>query len=365
MLQKILNFLKVLFLRRRNSEDIKDKKHTNEDPIWKVMNLIVILGFAMIICISINNFKFSTDEIAIYLITTFIFSLGLLVVIAGASFMSGGLIGFLFGIPRILQNNSENNKDILIKETVIIQNDNLVQVSDWLTKIIVGVGLTQLHNIPFALKSLGDFIQVSASSNVSITVNTSISVIIYFTITGFAFSYLWTRIYFTPLIANTTNNIEALLAKKEKEVELKNKELNTMASSFIETTKDIRQEALLDSKYNNDPQKGKWGGTNKSNERILSAFVSETSFNNQFFNVTLLVKTTNPNNPLRGYVTFHLHDTFIRPIRKVKVVNEKAQIDIIAFGAFTVGVVCDDGETKLELDLATDIPNIPELFKER
>ena len=59
-----------------------------------------------------------------------------------ACIVAGAVIGFLFGIPKILQGNSNNtatqneeNKDYRIQV-----NTNLTEISDWLTKIIVGSG---------------------------------------------------------------------------------------------------------------------------------------------------------------------------------------------------------------------------------
>src|SRR5262245_24939954 len=63
-----------------------------------------------------------------------------------ACLVSGAFIGFLFGIPRVLEearkteenqrNKRQENKSAAYRVQV---NTNLEQVSDWLTKIIVGV----------------------------------------------------------------------------------------------------------------------------------------------------------------------------------------------------------------------------------
>ena len=45
-------------------------------------------------------------------------------------------------------------------------------------------------------------------------------------------------------------------------------------------------------------------------------------------------------------------------------VNGIATLQLIAYGAFTVGAECDGGTTKLELNLA-ELPDAPQLFKER
>jgi predicted secreted protein len=55
----------------------------------------------------------------------------------------GGLLGFLFGIPRTLQQEAsqatEQNRKDRPQETNYAVNTNLDQISDWLTKILVGV----------------------------------------------------------------------------------------------------------------------------------------------------------------------------------------------------------------------------------
>ncbi len=56
---------------------------------------------------------------------------------------AGFLVGFLFGIPRVLQ-----GEDVLPGQQPEYRqrvNTNLEQISDWLTKIIVGLGLVELR----------------------------------------------------------------------------------------------------------------------------------------------------------------------------------------------------------------------------
>lgn len=87
------------------------------------------------------------------------FAIGLL--IAGASLAAGLLIGFLFGIPRTLQKESQPSDAVKAEgpETGTYGvNTNLEQISDWLTKIIVGVGLVQLTVIPGKLRGLADYL---------------------------------------------------------------------------------------------------------------------------------------------------------------------------------------------------------------
>lgn len=87
---------------------------------------------------------------------------GLLV--GGAAAALGALVGFIFGIPRVLQDDQpvviqtpDPTAAVATQGLVdkVHANTNLEQVSDWLTKIIVGVTLVQVGSIPGALGRLG------------------------------------------------------------------------------------------------------------------------------------------------------------------------------------------------------------------
>lgn len=340
---------------------------TNDNNrIWRIIRLIVFLGFVMILFICVGNLTRVDKTSIVNLRLSYFGAVGLLVLMGGASFMCGGLMGFLFGIPRIIQNNRVASEN----ETSVAQNDNLVEVSDWLTKIIVGVSLTQINNIPDFLQTFGEKITKNAP-NSGVTVNSAVSVIIYFSITGFAASYLWTRLYFAKLLANTHKDLNQLLKTKEQELQIKEQVLETKVKELETKDKELSVMAETiklnepDKIHENDPQKGKWGGIPKRNDRIISAEVSTTTFNSDLFNVKLIVKSTSVEKPLEGLVQFHLHDTFINPVRSIEAVNGEAVLELISYGAFTAGVSCDNGNTKLELDLATDVPGVPELFKLR
>jgi len=197
--------------------------------IWMVIMFLAILGVGFIIMISFQvspkESKKSTtnteslkqscenwtqiksseqkekqnDKWKAYLI-----ALGTGLLIAGASFSSGALSGFLFGIPRIINSSNLSSKEFT--QSVVLHNDNLVQISDWLTKIIVGVGLTQINTLPDKLYKLGKVISpcfnTSSCENteIDLQITISISILLYFLILGFIASYLWTRIYFGKIL---------------------------------------------------------------------------------------------------------------------------------------------------------------------
>src|SRR6476620_11118100 len=73
----------------------------------------------------------------------------LMVLISAAAYVSGFFLGFLFGIPK---RNVE-------KESAYNLSTNLVDISDWLTKIIIGLGLIEIKKIPATLQSIGVYVQ--------------------------------------------------------------------------------------------------------------------------------------------------------------------------------------------------------------
>ena len=133
---------------------------------------------------------------------------GVALTVAGASLLTGALFGFLFGIPRTLQHDRpasprHNAKDEVQprdeeQETRYAVNTNLEQISDWLTKILVGVGLTQIGEIPGALGTLAGYLAPGfQGSNVDSAISKvfAIGLFIYALICGFFVGYLWTRLF--------------------------------------------------------------------------------------------------------------------------------------------------------------------------
>lgn len=126
-------------------------------------------------------------------------SIGILI-FGGSSFI-GGALGFLFGIPRTLQGEDPNKKGLpqdkaesSAVRTDYIANTNLEQISDWLTKILVGVGLTQIGKIGEIFENLSTFLAKGLSNHSSSQVFVS-AILAYSMIVGFFFGYLWTRLY--------------------------------------------------------------------------------------------------------------------------------------------------------------------------
>jgi CheY-like chemotaxis protein len=125
----------------------------------------------------------------------------------GAGAAIGAVIGFLFGIPRQLQEATPSpvtpEGDRASQPGVpYAGNTSLEQISDWLTKIIVGVGLTQLVNVPTALASLGDVVGPALGGFAGSSIF-GVLEFLYCTIVGFFAAYLWTRLRLTSLLVES------------------------------------------------------------------------------------------------------------------------------------------------------------------
>ncbi len=117
-----------------------------------------------------------------------------------------------------------------------------------------------------------------------------------------------------------------------------------------------------------DPQKGRFGGKSENNFRALKAEVNKSNVPG-FYNVKIWVESTDPvNHPMDREVIFYIHDSFSPSVFTYKPEefrdSKAVEDEILSYGAFTVGVITDNGKTLLELDLS-ELPDVPKLFKER
>jgi|GEM_PF-2204821 len=161
-----------------------------------LLPLMIALAFGLA-SIIIYALQFSSPQVFSVIAT------GILV--AGASFVIGGFLGFLFGIPRTLQSDrplvspthingaSQEASDHSNTSLEYRANTNLEQISDWLTKILVGVGLTQIGHLPAALQTLGSSL-APGLGNAKDSPSFAVVILLYFLVGGFLPGYLLTRL---------------------------------------------------------------------------------------------------------------------------------------------------------------------------
>jgi len=107
------------------------------------------------------------------------------------------------------------------------------------------------------------------------------------------------------------------------------------------------------SRWDSDPHLGKFGGLPCANGRELSAKISPAAGpRSAKCLVKFEVLSTDPNKPLTGKVTVFLHPTYNDwKEYDLEVEDGVAKDEFNAWGVFTMGVVADDGKTRLELNL--------------
>lgn len=154
------------------------------------MRVLTALGIPAFVALVIYALPSSSKVLATGLLT------------ATASFAVGAFLGFLFGIPRSVGTQATETKAAVAKtgdktagSVATVQqfapNTNLEQISDWLTKILVGVGLVQVHQIGSAIDDLASGLTPGLGATTNAV---AVALMVSFSITGFVSAYLFTRL---------------------------------------------------------------------------------------------------------------------------------------------------------------------------
>jgi len=165
--------------------------------------------------------------------TAFFTTIGVSCMLAGAFLISGVFLGFLFGFPHMLQEKPSGGKvnpDQPEGKAPVVRhavNTNLEQISDWLTKILVGVSLTQAGSLPGWLKKYTKF----AGPGLGGYPNSEIfatGILIYYIVVGFLCGFLMTRLTIAGAISKADLEADVVtVAQKVANVESKISEAAT------------------------------------------------------------------------------------------------------------------------------------------
>ncbi len=134
--------------------------------------------------------------------------LGNAVLLTAASFIGGGIVGFIFGIPRSLRTakRSDDSTGAPNPPGGYASNTNLEEISDWLTKILVGAGLSQLALMPGYLRRLVEYLTTRLNlPNGEIFI---LSLLLAGAGGGFLVGYICTRIFLPLAFANADRSAE-------------------------------------------------------------------------------------------------------------------------------------------------------------
>jgi hypothetical protein len=115
---------------------------------------------------------------------------------AFACLVFGGTLGFLFGIPRVLQPTAQSGTTASQAPAYQQQvNTGLERVSEWLTTMLVGLGLVQLGSISKVLDAGGTALSpVFGSGSVPYAKPLAEGLLVFFSLAGFLGSYMMTRL---------------------------------------------------------------------------------------------------------------------------------------------------------------------------
>jgi hypothetical protein len=117
----------------------------------------------------------------------------------------GAALGFLFGLPRArvadlsTPAGAPTTPPPTRVATYYLTNSNLIKVSDWLTTIVIGLGLVNLGKVVPGLRSLAGALHEPLGAT-AYSGAVGISVLIVGVLAGFVLTYLWTSIRVRELL---------------------------------------------------------------------------------------------------------------------------------------------------------------------
>ncbi|MET3666265.1 pYEATS domain-containing protein [Caulobacter sp. 1776] len=314
---------------------------------------------------------------------------GLLAGSAGAA--GGGLLGLLFGLPTsaaraVAQSNASAN-DASQANPWFNDNTAMEQIADWLTKIIVGLSLANFGT--FLTYGWQVCVETSkamtgvASSNPAIGGLTLAPA----ALIGFSISYIWIRRYLPGELANARLDMierqresheiisglmqiraaDAAGDKQEQPGASKRDSTERLAEQIAQAAGDEGPfELVRPGTVMNDPWKGQFANSTVSTRSAsLLASVKPIPGDKNWFTVAIRVAPLKDASALAGMrARLYLHSSFKNPVREI-VLNKNGAyaLDLVAWGAFTIGLQLQTGELH-ELDLA-ELPDAPEVFRSR
>ncbi|MFC9325981.1 hypothetical protein [Kitasatospora sp. NPDC057015] len=137
--------------------------------------------------------------------------------VAGAAAVLGGALGFLFGVPRIRAGEQPAPVGPAgPARDSYVPNTNLEQVSDWLTKVLLGVGLTQLGSLGARLHQLGAALAPALGGEPG-AAPFAAALVLYFLVLGFLAGWLATRLLLPRALSNADFALDLFLAGQDRD----------------------------------------------------------------------------------------------------------------------------------------------------
>jgi hypothetical protein len=181
-------------------------------------------------------------------VTGFLRLLGVGLMASSAAWLLGALVGFLFGLPRTVgglattvgsptpevagapgaadvtdasAQQTTMRVERAITPALMRTNTNLEEISDWLTKILVGLGLVQLGAFVSRLDRSGAALAAGLGGGPAAK-PFALGLLIYGLIDGFLFGYLWTRTVASLRLKSAEEALQRTLIRDEMIASVRN-----------------------------------------------------------------------------------------------------------------------------------------------
>jgi hypothetical protein len=174
-------------------------REQNKNAVLVVATFLgIILSGLLVVCIATTT-AFQTGTA-----TAIFWAMG--------SLFSGGFLGFLFSLPKVVEadkGTKDGEKPPATPPGTLQVNTSLNEIADWLTKIIVGVSLvnaqTAYSYFKLGAKTLGSGLAITKDGTVATAAMSALSfaagLIVTFFILGLMGTYLLTRLWISAALA--------------------------------------------------------------------------------------------------------------------------------------------------------------------
>jgi hypothetical protein len=232
----LLGLLVAAAHRRRGSTSAQSKSATEDlkdTPYWLARLYVILLAGAVAIFFYAIHFGSLTDFVSA-------FSVGLLG--ACGALLAGALLGLLYGMPvdkssggsskdsdantgdedkskdgKKNNGKGEASEDGPTASSPFRPSTRLQEIADWLTKIIIGLGLAEISKIPSKLWQLAHFLgQALGNSPTGDAV--ALTILVAYVTAGFLIGFIWSDLYLPGVLAQTYYNLTGRLKKLENYV---------------------------------------------------------------------------------------------------------------------------------------------------
>jgi hypothetical protein len=150
--------------------------------------------------------------------------------VAAGAFAAGGMLGFLFAVPRVVAPATSTTEGPVLRSS-----NNLEEISDWLTKILVGLGLVELGKIIASGSDFMKFLEPAFGDKARGGKAVALADITFFAVAGFIALYYITRVFVAEALKQVEDDLRKKLASLQEKVERESEALSDVRQQQQQT----------------------------------------------------------------------------------------------------------------------------------